>query len=110
MHKAFAADYNKPLDILHIAEETGWVDGRICDWNSSFHHEKDPCRLDSGFVNMSYNFGQKFGVADGIIRFLRMPRVSNSSPEYADEKIATELEAIRLIRERTSILVLEIHA
>lgn len=52
-------DYNKPLDLLHAAEETVWVkkvntarvDGRLCSWASGFHPEKLPCRLDGGFMN-----------------------------------------------------------
>lgn len=49
-------DYNNRLDLLHTAEETGWVnkvnlarvDGRICSWATRFHPKKLPCRLDAG--------------------------------------------------------------
>lgn len=111
-------DYNKPLDLLHAAEETDWVnkvnlarvDGRICNWASGFHPKKLPCRLDGGFLNGSYNLGQKLAFDDGTTWFLRFPRVSSVSPEYADEKMAMEVEALHLVREKTSIPVPEIYA
>lgn len=34
MHKAFVSDYNRPLDLLHGAEETEWVAGCIRDWEA----------------------------------------------------------------------------
>ena len=87
-------DYNKPLDQLHAAEETVWVkkvntarvDGRICSWASAFHPEKLPCRLDGGFLNGSYNVGQRIVFDDGAVWFLRLPRASSISPEYANER------------------------
>ncbi|GFG05129.1 hypothetical protein IFM61392_03672 [Aspergillus lentulus] len=111
-------DYNNPLDLLHMAEEADWVnkvnmarvDGRICDWVKSFHPKNLSCRLDGGFLNGAYNLGQKFAFDDGTIWFLRLPRASSISPEYADEKVAMEVEALHLIRENTSIPVPEIYA
>ncbi|KAH1515606.1 hypothetical protein KXW39_000824 [Aspergillus fumigatus] len=111
-------DYNKPLDLLHMAEETVWVkkvntarvDGRICSWASAFHPEKLPCRLDGGFLNGSYNVGQRILFDDGTTWLLRLPRASSVSPEYADEKVAMEVEALFLIREKTSIPVPKIYA
>lgn len=61
-------------------------------------------------MNGSYNVGQKFAFDDGTIWFLRLPHVRNISPEYADEKVAMEVEALHLIREKTSIPVPEIYA
>ncbi|GCB17281.1 hypothetical protein AAWM_00166 [Aspergillus awamori] len=100
-------DYNKPLDVLHMAEETVWVekinaarlDGRICSWRSGFHPEKLPCRLDGGFFNGAYNVGQRIVFEDGTTWFFRLPRVSSISPKHADEKVAMEVEALLLIRE-----------
>ncbi|TQB75773.1 hypothetical protein MPDQ_001737 [Monascus purpureus] len=101
-----------------MAEETVWVkkvntarvDGRICSWASGFHPEKLPCRLDGGFLNGSYNVGQRIVFDDGTTWFLRLPRASSISPEHADEKVAMEVEALFLIREKTSIPVPKIHA
>jgi aminoglycoside phosphotransferase (APT) family kinase protein len=111
-------DYNNPLDLLHMAEESDWVDKvnmarvdkRICTWVKSFHPKNLSCRADGGFLNGAYNLGQRFAFDDGTIWFLRLPRASSISPEYADEKVAMEVEALHLIRENTSIPVPEIHA
>ncbi|KAF7171854.1 hypothetical protein CNMCM5623_004165 [Aspergillus felis] len=96
-------DYHNPLNLLHMAEESDWVnkvnmarvDGRICTWAQGFHPKNLSCRLHGGFLNAW---------------FLRLPRASSVSPEYADEKVAMEVEAIHLIREKTSIPVPEIYA
>ncbi|KAJ6188553.1 hypothetical protein N7519_003461 [Penicillium mononematosum] len=111
-------DYNKPLDLLHMAEEANWVDkvnmarvdGRLCSWATQYHPLRLPCRLVGGFHNGSYNLGQKFAFDDGAIWFLRLPRASSISPEYADEKVAMEVEALHLVREKTSIPVPEVYA
>lgn len=111
-------DYNKPLDLVHAAKETVWVkkvnaarvDGRICSWASPLHPEKLPCRLDGGFLNGSYNVGQRIVFDDETTWFLRLPRASSISPEYANEKVAMEVEALFLIHEKTTILVPKIHA
>lgn len=111
-------DYNKPLDLLHKAEEADWVnkvnmaraDGRICNWARGYHPQKLPCQLVGGFLNGSYNLGQKLAFDDGTIWFLRLPRVSSISPEYADEKVAMEVEALHLVLEKTSIPVPEVYA
>lgn len=101
-------DYNKPLDLLHAAEESCWVDkvnsahvdGRLCNWVTGLHPGKLSCRLDSGFMNGSYNLEQKFAFDDGTVWFLRLPRASSISLAYADEKVAMEVEALHLIREK----------
>ncbi|CAG8182064.1 unnamed protein product [Penicillium olsonii] len=111
-------DYNKPLDLLHRAEEAEWVhkvnmarvDGRLCDWATSLHPEKLPCRLDGGFLNGSYNLVQKLIFDDGKVWFLRLPRASSISPEHADEKMAMEVEALHLVRKETLIPVPKVFA
>lgn len=71
-------NYNKPLDLLHMAEEANWVnkvnkvnmarvDGRLCNWATGFHPQKLPCQLVGGFLNGSYNLGQKLAFEDGTI-------------------------------------------
>lgn len=82
----------------------------ICKWVTSFHPKKLPCQTASGFLNGSYNLGQKFAFDDGTIWFLRLPRARNILPEYADENVAMEVEALHLVREKTSIPVPEIYA
>ncbi|KAL5361164.1 hypothetical protein BJX96DRAFT_185162 [Aspergillus floccosus] len=100
-----------------MAEEIEWVkkvnlarvDGRICSWATGLHPQRLPCRLHGGFLNGSYNLGQKIVFDDGTTWFLRLPRASSISPEYADEKVAMEVEALYRIREQTSIPVPEIY-
>lgn len=49
-------DYNQPLDLLHAAEEAFWVDlinlarveDTLCNWVTTFHPKKLPCKLDGG--------------------------------------------------------------
>lgn len=111
-------DYHKPLDLLHMAEEAEWVDkvnmarvdGRICSWATGYHPQKLPCQLVGGFLNGSYNLGQKIVFDDGTTWFFRLPRVSSINPEHADEKVAMEVEALHLILEKTSIPVPRVYA
>ena len=111
-------DFNETHKSLHMAEETIWmkkildarVDGSICRWISTFHPEKLNCYLERGFMNGSYNLGQKIFFDDNSTWFFRLPRVSSICPEYADEKVAMEIEALLLIRENTSIPVPKIYA
>ena len=99
-------DHNKPLDLLHAAEETKWVnwvnlaraEETICKWVKSFHPKKIPRQIASGFLNGSYNVGQKFAFDDGTVWFLRLLRARNISPEYADAKVAMEVEALHHVR------------
>ncbi|KAJ5775788.1 uncharacterized protein N7511_000799 [Penicillium nucicola] len=111
-------DHNEPLGLLHTAQEADWVDkvnmarvdGRLCDWATSLHPEKLPCRLIGGFLNGAYNLGQKFVFEDEKFWFLRLPRASSISPEHADEKVAMEVEALHLLLERTSVPVPKVYA
>ncbi|KAJ5788919.1 Aminoglycoside phosphotransferase [Penicillium psychrosexuale] len=111
-------DYNKLIDSSHEAQEGLWVDeinkfrvnGHLCEWVASFHPEQFPCQLNGGFLNGSYNVCQKFLFEDGTSWILRFPRVRSISPEYADEKVVMEVEALSLIRERTSVPVPDVKA
>lgn len=109
-------DYDKCLDLLYEAEEQIWFhevlkarsDGSLCAWATSLHPRKLPCRLDGGFLNGSYNLGQKLLFEYGTALLLRFPRLSSVSGKYADEKVAMEVEALCLVRERTTIPVPEV--
>ncbi|OGM47182.1 phosphotransferase enzyme family protein [Aspergillus bombycis] len=111
-------DYNKPLDLLHMAGETDWVervnmacvDGRLCSWATGLQPQNFSCRLDCGFLNGSYNIGQKLVFDDGTTWLLRLPRAGSVSPDYADEKVAMEVETLHLIRGKTSLPVPEMYA
>lgn len=111
-------NFEKCLDILHKAQEDAWVakinesrvNGSLCKWVGGFHPENVPCHLEGGFMNGSYNVCQKFVFEDGTTWILRFPRVVSICPDYADEKVAMEVEAISLVREKTSVPVPEIKA
>lgn len=111
-------DYNQAIDIPHQIQEDIWVDkintcrinGRLCEWVAGFHPQKIPCQLHGGFLNGSYNVGQKIVFEDGTTWLLRFPRVKSICPKYADEKVVMEVEALSLIRERTSVPVPDVKA
>lgn len=111
-------DYHKCLDLLHQTEEDIWVDrineartdGRLCAWVTTLFPGQAPCRLDGGFLNGSYNLCQKFVFSNETTLLLRLPRASSVSSNYADEKVAMEVEALDLIRRQTAIPIPKVHA
>ena len=106
-------DYHKGLDYIHHAEEDIWVskvnearlNGHLCSWMSTFHSEQLTCHIEGGFLNGSYNLCQKFVFQDGTTWLLRLPRVSSICNQYADEKVIMEVEALDIIRKKTTIPV-----
>lgn len=111
-------EYHKGLDHIHHAEEAIWIakvnearlSGHLCSWMSTFHSEQLDCYLDGGFLNGSYNLCQKFIFNDGTTWLLRLPRVSSICHRYADEKVIMEVEALDIIRRRTTIPVPGVNA
>lgn len=111
-------DYNQSIEFAHQVEEDIWfdqvktlrLDGRLCDWVTTFHPQNLPCSPIAGILNGSYNSCQKFVFEDETVWLLRFPRIMGTSPEYADEKVAMEVEALHLIREKTSIPVPNVKA
>lgn len=109
-------DYHKGLDHIHRAEEDIWIskvnearlNGRLCSWMSSFHSEQLACHLDGGFLHGSYNLCQKFVFQDGTAWLLRLPRVFSICNQHADEKVLMEVEALDIIRRKTTIPVPEV--
>ncbi|KUJ07302.1 uncharacterized protein LY89DRAFT_677923 [Mollisia scopiformis] len=75
---------------------------------STFHPERLHCQIEGGFLHGSYNVGQKVVFSDGTAWLVRFPRVGNVCDEYGDEKVAMEVEALSLIREKTTIPVPQI--
>lgn len=105
-----AMEYHKSLDLLRLAEEPVWVDkingarldGRLCAWVTTLNLGQSSCELTGGFANGSYNVCLGFRFNDGSILVLRLPRASSTSPDYADEKVALEVDALNLFdRQRT---------
>lgn len=117
---------HKGLLHLHWAEETIWLkklnetrfNGSLCSWISTLHPQKLPCRTvkgepcngEWGWINGSFNFCQKLIFDDDTCWILRLPRIANVSPQYADEKTMMETVAFHLIREKTSIPVPAVRA
>lgn len=101
-------DINKPIELIHDVQKRLWVErvnqarvaGHITSWISSLHPEKLECTLDCNFLNGSYNLCQKLHFCDGTTWLLRMPIVGSVCDEYADEKIAMEVEVLNLLRDR----------
>lgn len=111
-------DYDKRIELIHEVQKHVWVgrvnsarvDGRMCHWVSTLHPDRLPCQLDGGFLHGAYNLCQKFIFGDNTIQVLRFPRVGAICREYADEKVAMEVEVLSLLRERTSIPVPAVHS
>ncbi|KAJ9610172.1 hypothetical protein H2204_015413 [Knufia peltigerae] len=100
-------DINKPIELIHDVQKRLWVErvnqarvaGHITSWISSLHPKKLECMLDCNFLNGSYNLCQKLRFCDGTSWLLRMPIIGSVCDEYADEKIAVEVEVLSLLRD-----------
>lgn len=101
-------DINRPIELIHDVQKRLWVErvnqarvtGQITSWISSLHPKSLECRLDGNFLNGSYNLCQKLRFCDGTTWLLRMPIVGNVCDDYVDEKIAVEVEALSLLRNK----------
>ncbi|KAK6814919.1 hypothetical protein RU639_009772 [Aspergillus parasiticus] len=95
-----------------------WVDkvnethrmGRLCRWVSTFHPDKLPCQLDGTFYHGAFNVGIKMVFSDSTAWMVRFPRVGMVCDDYTDEKVAMEVTALDLIRDRTTIPVPRVRA
>lgn len=106
-------DTNALLDIIHEVQGQIWVDkvnqahrlGRLCQWVSTFHPNKLPCQLKGTFHHGAFNAGIKMVFSDRTAWIVRFPRVGKVCDDYADEKVAMEVTALRLISDKTTIPV-----
>ncbi|KAK4868589.1 hypothetical protein LT330_006791 [Penicillium expansum] len=109
---------NQSLDILGKVEEEVWIrridqarkDGTLSTWVTTLLPGQASCHLASWAMKGSYNHCQKLFSEDGTAYVLRFPLVSGVSSDCADEKAAMEIEAIDLIRKKTTIPVPKVHA
>ncbi|RMD41225.1 hypothetical protein DV735_g3921, partial [Chaetothyriales sp. CBS 134920] len=100
-------DTNEPIELVHEVQKQQWVNrvndarvaGKITTWVSSLHPKNLECRLEGNFLNGSYNLSQKLRFSDGSVWLLRMPIVGNVSEEYADEKVAIEVEVLSILHQ-----------
>ncbi|OAT03176.1 uncharacterized protein BDCG_17964 [Blastomyces dermatitidis ER-3] len=111
-------DTNAVIDLVHEVQGQLWVDkvnethrtGRLCRWVSTFHPHNLPCQLDGTFHHGAFNAGMKMVFSDGTAWMIRFPRVGMVSDNYADEKVAMEVTALSLIRNKTTIPVPRVQA
>ncbi|PYI11363.1 phosphotransferase enzyme family protein [Aspergillus sclerotiicarbonarius CBS 121057] len=106
-------DTNALIDLVHQVQGQLWVDkvneshrtGRLCQWVSTLHPDQLPCQLDGTFHHGAFNAGMKMVFRDRTAWMVRFPRVGMVCDNYADEKVAMEVAALGLIRNRTTIPV-----
>ncbi|CAI7593206.1 unnamed protein product [Penicillium discolor] len=106
------------LDMLGEVEREVWMgriekvrdDGTLSAWVTTLLPGKPSCHLDPRSIKGSYNLCQKLYAEDGKAYMLRFPLFSSVSSDYSDEKVAMEVEAIDLIRKKTTIPVPKIYA
>lgn len=109
---------NALIDLVHEVQSELWVDkvnethrtGRLCQWVSTFHPDKLPCQLDGTFHHGAFNAGMKMVFSDRTAWIVRFPRVGMVCDKHADEKVAMEVTALNLIRNRTTIPVPKVQA
>jgi hypothetical protein len=101
------------LDPLHSVLHDIWLeklnaarkDGRMGPWISTIHPRKLGCELLEGSMHGSLNLCQTAIFSDQTKGILRLPLGHLTHPEYADEKVVAEVGVLKLLRERTTILV-----
>ncbi|GIJ98285.1 hypothetical protein Aspvir_000401 [Aspergillus viridinutans] len=111
-------DTNALIDLVHEVQGQLWVDkvneayrtGRLCQWVSTFHPDKLPCRLDGTFHHGAFNACMKMVFSDSTAWMVRFPRVGMVCDAYTDEKVAMEVTVLSLIRNRTTIPVPRVQA
>lgn len=111
-------DTNALLDLVQAVQGQLWVDkvnethmtGRLCPWVSAFHPYKLPCSLEGTFHHGSFNVGMKMVFSDSTAWMVRFPRFGMVCEDYTDEKVAMEVSALKIIRNKTTIPVPVVHA
>ncbi|PWY80150.1 phosphotransferase enzyme family protein [Aspergillus eucalypticola CBS 122712] len=111
-------DTNALVELIHEVQGQLWVDkmnethrlGRLCPWVSTFHPDKLSCKLEGAFHHGAFNAGLKMVFSDNTVWMVRFPRVGKTCDDYTDEKVAMEVAALGLIREKTAIPVPRVRA
>jgi len=83
---------------------------RIPEWAAQFHPQKLSCSLQEDPRCGSFNFCRKLVFTSGEAWMIRFPIDGRTSTAYADEKVASEVATLKLIREQTDIPVPEVKA
>lgn len=112
-------DTNHVLDQFYSIQAKVWIrkvnkvygTGEFCQWVSSFHSQRLPCALEGKeFHSGSFNAGMKMLFSDGTSWLVRFVFEGKVAKELVDEKVAMEVSALRIIRDKTTIPVPTVHA
>ncbi|KAL4742306.1 hypothetical protein BDV11DRAFT_202807 [Aspergillus similis] len=109
---------NALIDLVHEVQGELWINkvnethrtGRLCQWVSTFHPSKLSCQLEGTFRHGAFNAGMKMVFSDKTAWMVRFPRVGMVCDNYADEKVAMEVTALKLIHNRTTVPVPKVQA
>ncbi|PYH69880.1 phosphotransferase family protein [Aspergillus vadensis CBS 113365] len=104
-------DTNALVDLIHKVQGQPWVDKvnethklcRLCPWVSTFHPNKLPWNLEGAIHHGAFNAGLKMAFSDNTAWVVRFPCAGKS-------KVAMEVTALGLIRDRTAIPVPRVRA
>jgi hypothetical protein len=109
-------DFDENLELLAEHRYLQWLDllqtkqAQIPAWATSFHPQRLSCSIVLPTLYGSYNFGIPIAFSNGEKWFVRFPLCGKTSAEHLDEKVASEVTALKLLRARTDIPVPEVKA
>ncbi|KAK3358346.1 hypothetical protein B0T24DRAFT_685609 [Lasiosphaeria ovina] len=109
-------DYNQRYEILQEAQRRLWISKELAPcranealatWVSTFRQDGLKCTTDSSerFLLGGFNIGQKLTFTNGETWLVRFAQRGVVHETLAYEKIATEVEMLKMIKEKTSIPV-----
>src|ERR1700722_12533269 len=97
-------EIDERVELMHGVQTSIWAwkvsqainSGRLCERVSTFHPTRLPCQPDhiTKFRNGGYNLGQRVVFSDGTSWLIRFAQAGSVCDEYADEKVAVEVEAL----------------
>ncbi len=83
---------------------------QIPAWVTDYHPQKLPCRIEGPWLHGSYNIGLAIVFSNDDKWFVRFPWHGKTSIQHVDEKVASEVAALEIIRAQTDIPVPEVKA
>ncbi|KAK3680705.1 phosphotransferase enzyme family protein, partial [Podospora appendiculata] len=109
-------DIDKSLDRVKQVKGLRWLNrlrnriDEIPGWVSKFHPEKLPCAIEGDELYGSFNLCQKVVFSNNEAWIIRFPIPGKTSDAHLDEKVASEVAALKLLHERTDIPVPKVKA
>ncbi|OAA53478.1 Protein kinase-like domain protein [Niveomyces insectorum RCEF 264] len=79
-------------------------------WVTEFHPDGLACEVETIWIHGSYNICKPVLFSNGEKWMVRFPRRGKTGAKHLDDKVASEVAALRLLRERTDIPVPEVKA